>query len=107
MSSHASFKHTDYVLVVWVLFKFKLAAILHELFKFRWISAAEFLQRGLHLFLFDVIVLVILGLTWETLPRERASQEIQEHMANSLEIISSRLLYTFVCVDTGVSCCAR
>jgi len=42
----------------------------------------------------------------QPLPREGALQEIHKYKTDGLQVISATLLFTQVCVDTGISRCA-
>jgi len=48
-----------------------------------------------------VLFLLVVGLN--TLPRQKSSHQINQHITNSFQIISSTLLNTEMCVDGGVS----
>jgi len=60
------------------------------------VTAAELLERQLDLLLLDSCVLFILGSTWESLPGELALEEVQNHVPDTLQIVSSRLLDAFM-----------
>jgi len=64
---------------------------------------AQLVYGDLELLLFDVVILLVLGAAGETLPRETASQEVQQHMTNSFKIISSGLFVPNVSIDTSIS----
>lgn len=68
MPLHATFKETDACSVVWLLLEFEGTAVFHELTELGGVPAAELLQRSLNLLLLNVVVLLVLGATWETLP---------------------------------------
>jgi uncharacterized membrane protein len=76
------------MLVVGFLLKLQLAAILHELFEFGWVAFAELIQGGLHLLLLNVAIFVVLRAARKSLPGQTASQEVQEYVADCLQIIS-------------------
>ena len=84
----------------------KASAVVHELSELVWLVLAELLDLNLLLLFLDVGVLLSLGSTWKSLPWERSFQEVQEHMANGLKIISSGLLISDMSVDTSVSGCS-
>ena len=52
-------------------------------------ASAELLERGLNLLLLDVVILLILRATWQTLPWKLALNEVQKDMSDSLQIISA------------------
>lgn len=66
-------------------------------------STAENLGRSSHLLLHDAVVLLLLGGSLETLPRERASAEVQHDIAERLHVITARLLNTKMGVDGGIT----
>ena len=49
------------------------------------------------------IILLVLGATWEALPWQRASEEVEQHVTNSLKVITTGLLVADMSVDRGVS----
>jgi hypothetical protein len=82
----------------------QLAAILHELFKFGRTSLAELFKSGFLLLLFDVVVLFCLGASWEALPREFTSEEVNDNVTDAFQVVSTRLFITNMSVDRGVPC---
>ena len=66
---HASFKETNHILVVRVLCELKLSAIVHELLEFFGISLAQLIHSNFNLLFLDVVVLLILASSWQSLPR--------------------------------------
>ena len=88
---HAAFKEADNVPVVGVLGEAQASAVVHEFSEFFWLVLAQLVDRGLLLLLLDGGVLLGLGSAWQALPRERALQEVEEHVANRLQVVSSRL----------------
>ena len=103
---HACLKQGDDISIVWILSKREASAIVHEFCKLIGLVLAKLLDFDLLLLFLDVGVLLSLGSTWKTLPWERSFQEIQEHMADGLKIISSGLLISDMSVDTGISGCS-
>jgi hypothetical protein len=70
-------------------------------------SFAQLLDgRGL-LLLSDLLVLLLVGSSLQTLPGKPASQKIHEDMTQCLQIVSSRLLTTKMGVDTHVTGSSR
>ena len=88
--------------VVGLLLELELSAVLHELLELVRVTAAELLERQLDLLLLDSCVLFILGSTWESLPGELALEEVQNHVPDTLQIVSSRLLDAFMSRNWGV-----
>jgi hypothetical protein len=60
--------------------------------KLFWIARTKVLNASNGLLNFDLLVLFLLGLGRESLPRERPSDKVHEHYANLFEVISSSLL---------------
>lgn len=100
---HASFKQPEHVLVIGVLCELELAAIVHELAELLWMALAQLVHSDFQLLLLDIVVLFVLRSARETLPGETASQEVQQHVPDGLEVITTRLLVPDVSVDTSVS----
>lgn len=75
---------------------------MHELFELLRLISAELLDGGLLLLLLDVSVLLGLGSAGQALPGKGSSEEVENNVANSLKIVSSRLLVTKMGVDRGV-----
>ncbi len=81
---HATLKESQNILIVWILSELELSAIVHEILEFLWVAFAEFIDSDLKLLLFDVVVLLVLGSAWESLPWETASQEVKKNVADGL-----------------------
>ena len=103
VSLHAAFEQADDVPVVRVLSEAQAAAVVHELLELLWLVLAQLLNASLLLLLLDVGVLLSLGSSGKALPRETASEEVEDHVANGLKVVSSRLLVTKMGVDRSVS----
>lgn len=86
---HATLEQTQDVLVVGVLGELKLAAVVHELAELLGVSLAELVDGNLELLLLDVVILLVLGAPGKTLPRETPAQEVEEHVADGLEIVAA------------------
>ena len=52
-------------------------------------SFAEHLHGGRHLLLTDLLVLLLLGRRFESLPRKRASVEVHQDVAEGLHVVAS------------------
>ena len=83
MSEHTLLEQPYYIFVVRVLVKLQNSTVLHELFEFRWMAFAQFLESGLYFLFLDIVILFILAPTWQTLPRECPSQKVKEDMPDS------------------------
>lgn len=100
---HAGLEQLEDVPVVGVRGERERTAVLHVLLELSGLVQAQFVDRHLLLLALDVVVLLVLGTAWEALPGKRAAQEVEQHVANGLEIISARLLVANVCVQRGVT----
>jgi hypothetical protein len=85
---HASLEETKDILVIGVLSELKFAAIVHELAEFLGVTLTQLINSDFELLLLDVVILLVLRASWKALPRKTASQEVQQHVSDSLEIIS-------------------
>ena len=56
-----------------------------------------------HLLLHDPVVLLLLGSGLETLPGERATEEVHQDIGERFEVIAARLLNAQVSIDGGVA----
>jgi len=68
------------------------------------VARAELLEGRLDLLLLDVVIFLVLAAAWQSLPWKHALNQIKEDVANSLEIVSARLLNALVGVNRRVSC---
>lgn len=71
-----------------------------------WESIAKILDCGGLLLLANLLILLLVGGSLETLPGEATSEEVQEDVAQSFEVITSRLFTSQVGVDAHVTGCA-
>ena len=65
---------------------------------------AEGLDRDCELLLADLVVLLLLVGSPQTLPRETASQKVEKDIAERLEIVATSLLYAEVRVQRRIPC---
>ena len=101
---HTALEQVDDVAIVWVLGEAETSAVVHKFLEFLRLVFAELLDLDLLLLFLDVGVLLSLGSSGEALPWESTLQEVEEHMPDCLQVISSRLLVSNMGVDGGVSC---
>ena len=87
--AHAVLEEVHTRVVVRSLLEAQRAAVFHKLKKFGWVASAEVFERSLDLLLFDVVILFILGATWEALPRELSHDEVEKHVTDGFEIVTS------------------
>jgi len=66
-------------------------------------ATAEEIGRCGHLLLHDPVVLLLLCSGLETLPRERATEEIHKNVSERFEVVAARLFNTQMSVDGGVA----
>ena len=52
-------------------------------------ALAQLVNGDFELLLLDIVVLLVLGATWESLPWQAAPKEVKEHVANGLKIVPS------------------
>ena len=93
---HATLKVVEALTVVRLLLELERAAVLHVLAELAGVTAAELLKTRLNLLLLDVIVLLVLGATGQTLPRQLTLDEVQQDVADRLQIVTPGLLNTLV-----------
>ena len=104
---HAALEQLDDVPVVWVLGETQTSAVVHELSELLWLVFAQLVDGRLFLLLFDGSVLLGLGSAWQTLPWQRALQEVEQDVTDGLQVVSSGLLIAQMSVERGVSSSAR
>jgi len=59
------------------------------------------------LFNLDLLILFLLTLSWEPLPREPAPNEVHQHDANLLQVVPPCLFNTQVGIETRIPCRTR
>jgi len=100
---HAPFEKPNDVTVVGILGEAEASAIMHKFFELFRLVFAKVFDFHLLLLLFNISIFLGLRSSRKTLPWEGSFQKVKEHVANSLKIVSSRLLISYVSVDTGIS----
>ena len=100
---HATLEKPDDVAIIRILSEAEASTIVHEFLELLRLVFAKLLDLDLLLLLLDVGVLLSLGSTWEALPWESTHEEIEEHVTDCLQVVSSGLLVSDVSVDGGVS----
>ena len=68
MPLHAAFEIAQTGAIVELLFKFELSTVFHVLTELGWVPTTEFFKACLNLLFLDVVVLFVLGATWQSLP---------------------------------------
>lgn len=100
---HHGLEQTPQVVVVWLLLELKVAAVLQVLHELLRDPCRQLLDGGLALFVPDFVVLLVLVLSLETLPRQLTLQEVKKDVADRLEVVTTGLLNANVRVDRGVA----
>ena len=103
MALHAALEVVEALAVVRLLLELERAAVLHVLAELAGVTAAELFKTRLNLLLLDVIVLLVLGATGQTLPRQLTLDEVEQDVADRLQIVTSGLLNALVGGNGGVS----
>lgn len=70
-------------------------------------TITEVLDGSRLLLLANLLVLLLVGSSLETLPRQTTAEEVHEHVAECLEIVTTGLFPTKMGVDAHVSCGTR
>ena len=104
MLLHAILKQFNDVTVVWILGEAQISAVIHELLELLRLVFTKFFNRNLLFLLLDVGILLCLRSTWEALPWKRPLQEVEEHMTDGFQVISSRLFVPNMSIKTCISC---
>ena len=86
---HAALKKTNDIAIIGVLGEAETTAVVHELLEFLRLVLAELLNLDLLLLFLDVGILLSLGSAGEALPWERALQEVEQHVTDRLQVVSS------------------
>lgn len=84
---HAALEQPQDILVIGVLGELQFAAVVHEFAELLGVALAQLVHGDFELLLLDVVVLLVLGAAGETLPRETAAQEVQQHVPDGLEVV--------------------
>ena len=66
-------------------------------------AVTEILDRSCLLLLADLLVLLLVGSSLQTLPWQTASQEVHENVTQSLQVVPTRLFASQMGVDTHVT----
>ena len=71
-----------------------------------WELLTDDFNRSVHLFDHDLVVLLLLVVGFDALPRQPTLDYIQNHIPNTFKIVSSGLLDAKVSIDGGVTGCS-
>ena len=86
--------------VVWLVVEAKGTGVVEVDGELIWESTAEDLGWSGHLLLHDAVVLLLLGGSLESLPREGATAEVKHDISEGLHVVTARLLYKCVSGNT-------
>ena len=95
-------EETPQVVIVGLVLEAEAAHVAEVLVELHGEARAEVLDVGRLLLLADLLVLLLVGRRLEALPRQAAAQKVHEDVAQSLEIVSPRLLPPEMGVDAHV-----
>lgn len=95
------------VVVVRLVLEPERAAVVQIRGKLHRVPLAQRLHCGGHLGLHDAMILLVLRLRLEALPRQRASQKIHQAVADGLQVVPAGLLKAQMGVDGRVACSSR
>lgn len=99
MPLQAFFEEAQTVLVIGLLLELQAPAIDHVIVELLRHSCAEILKARLQLLVLNILVLFVFVAAGQALPREAALDEVEEHVADRLKVISSTLLLAFVSIE--------
>jgi hypothetical protein len=68
---------------------------------------AKFVHSNFLLLALDVVIFLVLRAAWESLPRQRTAQKVEQYVADSFQIVASALLVSNVSVNRRVPGSAR
>ncbi len=86
-------KHFSQVAVIGLIFELQGSAVVEVSGEFNGQALAQDFNGSGHLLLHNLVVLFLLVVGLNTLPRQKSSHQINQHITNSLQIISSTLFY--------------
>mgnify|MGYP000886491393 CR=1 FL=1 len=104
---HALLEQIQNVAVVGVRREAQRPAELHVLFELVRLVQTQLVNRNLLLLALDIVIFFVLAASGQALPRQRAAQEVQQHVADGLEVVSARLFVANVRVERRVPGRAR
>lgn len=95
------------VVVVRSVFEAEISHVRQVGLELGWEAFAQLRNWRCLFLLSNFLVLLLVGGGFQSLPWQTTPQEVHEHMAECLQIVTSRLLAPKMSVDTHVACCAR
>ena len=93
------------MLVVGLFLEFQFPCVVQKVLEFFGVTFAKIFDACDRLLDFNLLVFLLFGLGWETLPRQRATNEVHEDYSYLLQVISPSLLDAQVGVETGIPGC--
>ena len=104
--SHKCFsEHRDQLLVVGLFLEFQFPCVVQKVLEFFGVTFAKIFDACDRLLDFDLLVFLLFGLGWETLPWQRAANEVHQDYSYLLQVVSPRLLDAQVSIETGIPGC--
>lgn len=91
------------MLIVRLLLELELAAVVQQLSELLRVPGGQVLDRCDRLLDLDLLILFLLGLCGQPLPRQVPSDEVHEDYADLFKVISAGLLYPQMGVETCIS----
>lgn len=100
---HQILENLPHVVVVRSLLELEVSTVLQVRVELFGHATSQRLDSRRHLLVLDSVVLVILVLALQTLPRQRSLQEVDENETDRLKVVTPTLLNAKMCVDTGIA----
>lgn len=91
------------VVVIWSILKSKVANVAEVLVELLWETVAKLGDWRRLLLLSDLLVLLLVGRSLQSLPWKTSTEEVHEDVSERLEIIAARLLASEMGVDRHVT----
>lgn len=91
-----------HVFIVRCLFEAQVPHVLQIFLELLGETRTQLIHRGCLLLLANLLVLLLISRSFQTLPRQAAPQKVHENVAESLEIIASRLFPSKMGINTHV-----
>lgn len=79
--------------VIWLFVKLQITDILEVGCEFLWKAIAEVLDRGIYLFIFNMLVILASSCRLQAFPGQRTAGKVDHHITKRFEIIAARLLW--------------
>jgi len=86
-----------------LLVELEVTRLVDEVLELRGLPPAQFVHRGVDLGVPDPLLLLLLGGGVQPLPGEVAPEELEQHLAQALQVVPPALLLAEVVVDGGIA----